>query len=268
MDNQNKFELEAYLDRIEYEGSRQPSWETLRGLQAAHLIHIPFENIDVALHREVRIDLDSVQEKLVRNRRGGYCFEQNTLFAAALGELGFELDTLEARVRPPGETEPLPRTHMVLRVLVDRKNWLVDVGFGGDGSLEPVAFDGNPSLQSCGDYRLICESAGVHVLQWRRKEHWTDLYALGQTPALPIDYVVANHFTSTHPESVFRRVVTVQRFETDRRHILRNQVYTIRLADSETVREIERGDLPDLIRDVFGLQLSNDEVYAALDQNS
>lgn len=261
-------DLQAYLDRIEFEGLPAPNLETLRALQTSHLEHIPFENLDVVLRRGIAIDLDALQRKLVFRRRGGYCFEQNTLFASVLRQIGFEVHTLEARVRPPNTTEILPRTHMVLRVAVDRRSWLVDVGFGGDGSSNPVSLDGESSSQAGLVYRIEPENERIHVLQRRWQGTWIDLYAFTLEPALPVDYVVANHFTSTHPDSTFCQRLTVQRFDGDRRHILRNQVYTLRRGEDESVRELERPEVPNLVREVMHLDASDEEISRALDQKA
>ena len=268
MEDREQLDLEAYLERIGYRIDRQPTFETLRSLQSAHLSHIPFENIDVALHRPVKIDLPSLQNKLVRGGRGGYCFEQNTLFASVLREMGFDLHTLEARVRPPGETETMARTHMVLRVFLDGESWLVDVGFGGRGSIEPISFNGDESHQTGMVYRLVQEATELYVLQRRPDDDWEDLYAFGPIPALPIDYLVGNHFTSTYPDSIFRRMVTVQLIDGDVRHSLRDRFYTIRDSSGATVHELELAEIPPLVRSRFGLDLADEEILAALDQNS
>src|SRR5262249_28933984 len=110
-------DLESYFACVDYRGARQASLESLRALQAAHTLAIPFENIDVIRGLEVRLDLPSIEQKLVREQRGGYCFEQNALFAAVLEQLGFRVTPLAARVRwqiPAAVAMPL--THMVLRV--------------------------------------------------------------------------------------------------------------------------------------------------------
>ena len=261
-------DIEAYLERIQYLAGREPSLETLAALHVSHLTSVPFENIDVILRRGVRIDLDSLQKKIVLARRGGYCFEQNTLFAAALRQIGFEVETLEARVRPAGETEVLPRTHMVLLVHLEGRPWLADVGFGADGTFEPVSLTGLVSCQGGSDYRVVPESERTRVLQRRWNGQWADLYVFGLDPALVVDYVVANHFTSTYPDSIFLNVLTVQRFIASERHFLRNRTYTVRKGSSEFVQEIDRDELPDLIRDVFGLELTDVDILEALDQNS
>src|SRR2546422_1681671 len=116
-------DLDAYFTRIGYAGVRRPTMETLRALHLAHATHISFENLDVLLGRPILLDLESLQAKLVRGRRGGYCFEQNALFAAVLERLGFTVTRLAARVRM-GVTRVLPRTHMALAVEVDGGSWL------------------------------------------------------------------------------------------------------------------------------------------------
>lgn len=259
-----KLDLDSYLERIGYDGAREPTLATLVAVQTAHLAQIPFENIDVRLGRPVSLDLEALQAKLVRSRRGGYCFEQNTLFAAVLRDLGFAVETLEARVRPARAREPLPRTHMLLRVLVAGRSWLADVGFGGDGPLEPVAFDGTASETSGGAYRIEREPREIHVLQWRWRGEWRDLYAFSLSPALPVDFAVANYFTSTHPDSIFVRTLTAQCSSSDGRHILRGQTYTRRCGEEETEREISKLEVPRLLRQVFGLELTDAEVLRAL----
>src|SRR3954471_2052207 len=137
MSDTSVLDLGAYLERVGYSGDLVPGEAVLEALHLAHATHIPFENLDILLGRPVLLDLESLQAKLVRGQRGGYCFEQNTLFAAALEELGFSVTRLAARVRS-GASGPRPRTHMLLRVDVEGWPWLADVGFGGDGLLLPV----------------------------------------------------------------------------------------------------------------------------------
>ena len=268
MTSDQVFHLQSYLGRIGFEGSVEPTSTVLEALHARHLDSIPFENIDVRLGRGVGLDLATLQAKLVDRRRGGYCFEQNTLFAAALRAIGFAVETLEARVRRPGATTPLPRTHMVLVVEVARRRWLVDVGFGGDGSLLPVPLDGEPSEQADGVYRVERKATGVRVLRRRFSGEWSDLYAFRLTPALPVDFVVANHFTSTYPSSVFVRTLTVQRSVAGERRILRGRSYTVRRGEELSGREISDDALPGLLATEFGLELSDGENQALVEVTS
>jgi N-hydroxyarylamine O-acetyltransferase len=256
-------DLESYLQRIGHRGPRSLDLATLQALHVAHLAAIPFENLDVRLGRRIALDLPALERKLVEGRRGGYCFEQNTLFAAALAALGFPVETLEARVRPPGTQTPLPRTHMVLAVRVAERDYLCDVGFGGDGPLWPVPLDGGPSRQPDGVLEVMHEGELLHVLRRHGPAGAADLYAFTRQPVLAIDYEVANHYTATHPESRFRKTFTVQRSLPGERHILRDGVYTLRRDGEERVREVPRDELGALLRDVFGLRVSDAEVRQA-----
>jgi N-hydroxyarylamine O-acetyltransferase len=250
----NGFDLDGYIARINYHGPREPNAQTLAALHIAHLGAIPFENIDVILGRGVPLDIESLQAKLVRGRRGGYCFEHNTLFAAALGQLGFAVTTLEARVRPPGATHTLPRTHMVLRVDIDGRALLADVGFGGDGPLEPVALDGEGVAQGGDAYRVTSEGR-LKVLQIRRGGEWQDLYAFTLDEALPVDFAVANHYTSTFPESPFVKTLTAQISLLQERRILRGSTLTVRHGHDEHVRQVAANELIPLLESFFGIRL-------------
>jgi len=256
--------LDAYFERIGYSGPREASLETLAALHTAHIGAIPFENVDVLLGRPIRLDLASLQAKLVGGHRGGYCFEQNTLFAAVLRHLGFLVTTLEARVRPPGATRTLPRTHMVLQVEFPDRAVLADVGFGGDGPLRPVELDGRVSEQGGDAYRVVEEGA-VRVLQIRRPDGWRDLYAFISDEALPIDFEVANHYTSTWPESPFVTTLTVQLSLPDERRILRGRTLTVRRGGIEAIHDVEDHDLLPLLRESFGLDLPDDTVNSMLE---
>lgn len=265
MAGSQELDLEGYLERVGHRGDLRPEVSTLETLHLEHLARIPFENVDVRLGRPLGLDLGSLQAKLVRRRRGGYCFEHNTLFAAVLRALGFEVATLEARVRPPGATAPLPRTHMVLRAEAGGRSWLADVGFGGDGPLLPVPLDGSTSEQADGSYAIGREGRDVHVLRRLWGGSWRDLYAFTPTPALAVDFAVAHHFTATHPESAFVRTLTVQRSEPAVRHILRGRTHTVRRGREETVRELSVAEIPALLRNELELNLSDEEVLQALD---
>ena len=212
-------DLEAYLARIGYSGELDTTIETLTALHRAHVLSIPFENLDILLGRPIRLDLESLQAKLVRDRRGGYCFEQNALFAAVLEHLGFAVTGLAARVRwatsapPRGPTWSSPSTSTGPR-------WLADVGFGGDTLLDPVAVRRRRARpQGAWAFRLV-DDGDVRVLWGLRAEGWLDLYAFTDEPQLPVDYEVANHFTSTWPRSPFVTKVIAQRSGLDERWML------------------------------------------------
>jgi N-hydroxyarylamine O-acetyltransferase len=203
-------ELKEYAARIGYTGGFAPTAETLQALHLAHATRIPFENLDVLRRIPIRLDIESLWAKLVTGRRGGYCFEQNGLLAAVLEEVGFRVTRLAARVRM-GTVGVRPRTHMLLLVEAGGQPWIADAGFGADGLLLPVPLrPGEESAQFAWKYRLMTEG-GKYVLQSWWPEGWADLYVFDLEEQYPMDYVVANHFTSTYPTSPFLTMLRVQR---------------------------------------------------------
>jgi N-hydroxyarylamine O-acetyltransferase len=246
-------DVNAYARRIDYSGCLDPTIETLRALHFAHATRIPFENLDILLGRPIALDLKSLAAKLVDGRRGGYCFEQNTLFAAVLESLGYSVTKLAARVRF-GSTQVGPRSHMLLAVEIDGASWLADVGFGGEGLLEPIRLDREDAVQQgAWSYRIKTEGQ-IHVLQSLHSEGWFDLYAFTQEPQYAVDYVVANHFTSTHPLSFFVQSLVVQRTGLDVRMTLQNFELFEARPDRQTTTTLPDADaLLTTLADVFML---------------
>jgi|SRR5579883_956880 len=251
-------DMQAYLARIGYQGSSlRPDAATLGALHLAHATHIPFENLSILLGRPIRLDLGSLQDKLVRDQRGGYCFEHNSLFAAALEAVGLRVTRLAARVRF-GATRVLPRTHMLLEVEADGRPWLADVGFGAGGLLTPVPLEaGNVVRQPLDCYRLVREGE-VWVLQALRDSQWCDLYAFTREPQLPVDYELASYFTSTHPESIFVRTLTAQRQSLETRWALRSRELVVESGGRAEQRVITEAELVPLMRQTFGIRLPAD----------
>jgi N-hydroxyarylamine O-acetyltransferase len=242
-------DLDAYLDRVGFAmpapaaagtgGSaagtaqrppgqrRQPGGETLAALHAAHLAAFPFENLDIMLGRGVRVDLESIQAKMVGARRGGYCFEHGQLFGAALERLGFTVERLLARVWRPDTVSA--RTHLTLRVRAGGGSWLADAGFGSSPA-GPIALDaaGGPQEISGWTYEV---RPGGHPGTWELRElqgrDWVTLYTVEEAIVHPIDVVMSNHFTSTYPESWFRHVPIVARRDPDAIRSLLGRTYTV-----------------------------------------
>ncbi len=257
-------DLAAYFARIGYEGAPKADLATLRALHLAHVMSIPFENLTVQLGEPVRLAPEALEEKLVRRRRGGYCFEQNGCFLAILRELGFEAQAFEARVRPPGLDLLLPRTHMNLRVTLPEGPFLADVGFGGQGLREPLPMDGEAHRQGPDEYRVVPEG-DLLLLQTRQALQWQDLYAIEPGPKAPIDFEVANWYTSTHPESRFVLTLTAQRPTPTGRRILRGLSYTVVEGDQAEERTLTRAELVPVLRGDFGLDIPLDATFRSLD---
>lgn len=245
--------LTAYLDRVGLAAPPPPTADGLSTLHLAHATHVPFENIDVLLGHPIHLDAESLHKKLVLDRRGGYCFEQNALFAGVLARLGFRVTRLAARVRYRA-TRLLPRTHMLLLVELDDGPRVADVGFGGSGLLVPMRLEAGPEQrQFRWAYRLVREACGWVLQGGRPGGGWDDFYTFTLEPQEPVDYEVANYYVSTHPDSAFTRTLAVQLPTPECRHILRNRELTTDRGDRVEAREVTDDELPELLARVFGL---------------
>jgi N-hydroxyarylamine O-acetyltransferase len=252
---QHSINIDQYLARIAYPGPRGATLETLRGLHFAHATGIPFENLDILLGRGISLELEALEAKLVVGRRGGYCFEQNTLFAAVLDQLGFAVVRLAARVRM-GAQSTRPRSHMMLLVTIDGRRWLADVGFGGAGPLYPVPLaQTEPAAPALWSHRVGAEG-DLGVLQVLNSDGWLDLYAFSEEPQFAVDYEVANHYTATHPSSPFVRTLVVQRSCAGVRFVLRDRELSEERPDQTVTRTLSGDDaLLATLAQVFNLEL-------------
>jgi N-hydroxyarylamine O-acetyltransferase len=248
-----QLDLAAYLRRIGYAGNLAPTGQTLAGLHRAHVSAIPFENADIMLGRGVRADLPSIADKLVHRGRGGYCFEHGQLLAAALVQLGYPVDRLLARVGGPHDA----RSHLVLRVQADGQDWLADTGFG-TGLIEPVPFgDGAPHDQYGWTYRLRAEGAHHWQLQERQDGRWATCYQFDDQPQYPADVLVANHFTSTYPESAFvRQLVVIRKDPGGLRRLTGRRLSITRPGQQAGERHLDDSEFGAALTGMFGLSLS------------
>jgi N-hydroxyarylamine O-acetyltransferase len=189
-------DLDVYLERIGLTG--RPS---IAQVHRAHLTSIPFENLDP--HQGLP-EVEDLERKLVTERRGGYCFEQNLLLKAALEALGAEVDMLLARVRLGTEPDVVrPRTHLVLRSTYDGASWHADVGLGGRGIFEPIPFGPGPVQEQAGWSFRVVEDGFELVLQQLVGGEWVDLYGFLPQPVPLVDVETSNWWTSAHPRSRF-----------------------------------------------------------------
>jgi len=197
--------LEAYFERIGYSGPREASLETLNALAAAHVQSIPFENLDVLMGRRIALDFPSIEKKLIHDRRGGYCFEQNRYFARVLEALGFAVTLISSRVRwqKPREVIP-PRTHILPRVEIAGDSWLVDCGIGNLSLTGAIRLELDTEQATPHEPRRIIREGSTYFHQVRLGSAWHDVCDFTLEEMAPIDCEVANWFTSAHPDSKFR----------------------------------------------------------------
>jgi N-hydroxyarylamine O-acetyltransferase len=262
------FDLDAYCARIAYSGVRTPDLRTLRALAAHHPAAIAFENLDPLSGRRVQLDIGTLQQKLVVQRRGGYCFEHNLLLGHALAAIGFTVTGLAGRAlwgRPAGLVTP--RSHMALRVDLEGATWIVDAGFGGLTLTAPVRLE--PGLEQTTPHepvRIVQEEETL-VLEVRMREGWRPLYRFDLQPQAAIDYEVANWFVSTNPRSPFVMGLMAARPLADRRYALRDADLAVHLRDGRTLRTrlTSAAALRDALETHFGIAVPDDpDVEAAL----
>lgn len=254
-------DLAAYQARIAQSGALRPDLATLRALHARHPDAIPFENMDVLTGRGIDLAPAAVDAKLIGQRRGGYCFEQNGLFRRVLREIGFRVTGLSARVRwnaPAGARTPA-RTHMVLRIALDGEDWLADVGFGTCALTAPIRMTTEEPQATGHDLYRLTPRGGDLLLEVRRDGAWLPVYEVGSEPQHDADYEAANWFTSTHPASHFRHGIRVARTTADCRYTLLDSRFGMRRPDGRTERtQLDADGIERALAETFGLEVEPD----------
>ena len=250
-------DFDRYLHRIGVNPADSPSWTLVH---RAHATTIPFENLDS--HRGIPVSLEptDVERKLVVERRGGYCFEQNLLLALALRHLGLGVEPMLARVRV-GDTPAQARMagHLVLKVTDNAgRQWLADVGFGMGTLLDPIPFGvSGPHTQSGWTFQVVLDQ-NEHVLQTLGDDGWSDVYSFAPLPASKIDIEVSNWWICTNPRSPFVSGLIVCTNHSDgRREIMCDWSgeLEVKVISPTSITEIKaaRSAIPSLLADRFGL---------------
>jgi N-hydroxyarylamine O-acetyltransferase len=258
-------DLDLYFARIGYQGPRAATLAVLGELQHLHPLAIPFENLDPLTGRTVSLELPAIIDKLLVRRRGGYCFEQNALFARVLMQLGFRVTPLIARVLWGAEEGAVTaRSHMLLRVEIDDTAWLADVGFGSVTLTAPLRLEaGMPQRTPLETFRLADASQGALDLEVQSGDTWAKAYRFDLQRVEWIDYEVANWYTSTWPQSRFVNHLVVCRVLPHGRLALFNRRLTERAANGEIVSERvleDAGELTACLGERFGLAVGEIDV--------
>ena len=261
-----KLDLDAYLTRIGYTGPRDATEATLTAIYRAHLAAIRFENFDVFLRGGVAVDLESIQEKIVFRGRGGYCYEQAQLFGAVVERLGFTVDRLLARVGPDGGPARA-RTHLTLRVRSGTGIWLADPGFGNSPPA-PLSLrryrSGGPQEVDGWIYEVAPDQENGDEV-WKLREYqageWVTLHRWDDAGTHPIDVVLSNHYTSTHPDSWFTWQPILIRRDPDAVRAIRGRDYTlIRPGHVKERRVLTDAEFAAALTGEFALRLTPDEI--------
>lgn len=249
----DNFSLQQYLQRIHYDGDCRRDIETIAALMTQQLMHIPFENIDVLKGVGISMKPEDIVDKLIQRQRGGYCFELNGLFTQALQALDIPYQLIGARPYVRGEQKP--RTHLALAVELDHQRWLCDLGFGRYGIRQPLKLSQleKPIRQGHDRFMLSLDNEGIYTLKSEINGNWVEQYEFDLVRQDWIDFIPANHFTSTHPESIFVNNLILVLYTQNGRKIMSNHVFKRYEGQQQQVREINPQDMSKMIRTEFNL---------------
>lgn len=250
--------LESYFNRIQIDDIQGNSLENLRLLVKHHTGNIPFENLNPLLDIPVKLDMESLVQKIIYDGRGGYCFEQNLLFMEVLKTLGYKVQPYAARVTASDE-QMNARTHMFLMVEVENSQFLTDVGFGGMIPAEPLRFETGLIQETPHITYRITENTEGFYLEYLKENHWKTLHTFDFQNQFPVDFQMANWYTSTYPDSHFRHQLSVARAGKDRRFGLRNNRLSVHYVNGETeTKELSTvKEIMDVLENIFKLKLNH-----------
>lgn len=260
------FDLDAYCARIGYAGPREASLEALRAFHLLHPQTIPFENLNPFLGLPVKLDIASLQAKLVESRRGGYCFEHNLLFMRALDALGFSVTGLAARVLWGQPDDAItPRGHMLLRVELGGKTYLADAGFGALTQTGPLLLVPGLEQETPHEPFRIMETDDHFRMQANAGGEWRTLYRFDLQRQYEVDYIASNYFLSTSPDSHFRSSVAAARAAPGKRYALRNNRLSVHHTGSKSEQsEIATvAELADTLETLFDIEIPDRAAFEA-----
>jgi N-hydroxyarylamine O-acetyltransferase len=252
-------DIAFYLDLIQYDGQRQPTLAVLHDLHVKHTRSIPFENLSPFTGMAVDLGIDALMNKFTKQKRGGYCYEQNSLFQYVLQEIGFTVQGLAARVRLNAPDDVLtPRSHMLLLVEAEGETFIADTGFGGLTLTAPIRFASDVMQDTPhGPYRLL-RIGDDFCLQTKAKQAWQDLYIFDLVKHYPPDYEVFNWYTSTHPTSHFVNNLVAARPAKTGRHALLNRQYSFYHLDGRAEKKLlsSVAEIKDVLENEFRIRTS------------
>jgi len=251
-------DLDTYLKRLGYSSAPPPTLETLRELQLRHSAEFPFETLSTMLHAPVPVDPPAVQDKLLRQGRGGYCFELNQLFLLLLQALGFEARGLTGRVVMGGpEDAQTARTHMLMLVTLEGVRYIADVGFGGMVPTGPLLLDSEAEQATPHEPFRLTRIDRTYTLRALVTGNWRAMYVFDLQAAADIDYTVGNWYVSTHPDSPFLGQLIVARTGNRLRKTLNNGSFAIhRLGEASERVQLRNVDaVLEVLRDEFTIQV-------------
>lgn len=260
----SEFDQDAWLRRIGYSGPVAPTLETLDRLILAHAQTISYETLDIMLGRTPKLDVVSLQNKMIAGKRGGYCLEQNMLFRAGLQSLGYRITSYQGRfVRGMAIDAPRPAIHMLLRADLPEGSYLADVGFGNLAPTRALLLVPEIEQETPHERMRFIDVAGELTLQARLQHGWEHIYRVIPYPRYDAEYEITNWYTATHPDTPYQGNIIVARPGPKRtRMTMYNARVTVRDADGRAEKRwLETEDeYRDVLQGDFGLNLSDNEI--------
>jgi N-hydroxyarylamine O-acetyltransferase len=251
-------DIQTYLTRIQYVKPVRPDAQTLQGLHLAHMQNVPFENLDIGLKRAIHLTNQALWDKIVLQKRGGFCYELNGLFAWLLKEIGFNVTYLNARVYNRQGELGIDFDHLALLVEVPNETtrWLADVGFGDSFNLPLIFEERGEQVQSLRSYRIEQIMDGFVTWQKNYDGSWERQYFFDLQPRkFPTDYEPACSYHQTSPESSFTRGSIISRAASDGRISLEEGRLILTKNGHRSVRPINRDEYQSLLKEYFGFDL-------------
>jgi len=251
------FVLSEYLNRIGFSGDPKIDYKTLRSLMLRQLFSVPFENLDVQAGKIVSLVPEDIVEKIVRRKRGGYCYEVNGLFAMALQAIGIPYQFVAAR--PMFYPMRRPKTHMAVVATVEGKKWLCDLGFGSYGIREPLSLSELNILINQGhdEFKLSKINEREYLFEAKVDGEWKNQYSFDLYEPEWIDFAPANYLNSTHPEAVFVQKYLVIQHTEDGRKVLFGDTLKITKNGQTEIQTVTPHSRNDLLRDHFNLGVAD-----------
>lgn len=263
------FDQQDWLTRIGYNGSLQPTLETLHNLIFAHSHAIAYESLDIILGRTPRLDIASLQQKMIAGGRGGYCLEQNMLFREGLRSLGYNITSLQGRVvRGMTIDAPRPAIHMLLQVNLPEGPYLADVGFGNLAPTSALLLREGVEQDTPHEPMRFIDVGGELTLQAKLRNDWDHIYRVIPYPRYDGEYEITNWYTGTHPDAPYQSNIIAARPGPNRTRItMFNRRVTVRHATGEAERRQlqSEAEFRTVLRDEFGLDMSDEDIRTCID---
>jgi len=242
-------DINQYLQRFSVEDIKEISLETLNQLQLQHMLHVPFENLDVIHHIPITLNVEAFYEKIVLNNRGGFCYELNGLFNWLLKSLGYNSYLISGTINRPDGSWALKRSHACLIVELDQA-YLVDVGFG-DSTRRPLPLNGETREDVSGIYRVVKVEETLYDLQRKTNQDWDTLYRLDISPRELKDFEAACSFNQTSPKSPFTQKQIVSMAAEDGRFTLSGDSFIVTRLQEKQKITVDIGEIPYILNKYF-----------------